>query len=508
VRRRPARGRVGGTMNGMKRSRATHVAVAALLLLLFAGGAYAATVVTELHPYSKTYTERVTVGSKGKQQVVTIVGTVSGTITDQDTYPDPVTVTQTVTVGGTTSTQVTTTAPTTGHGTTTAPTTTAPTTTTVPPPPPSGDCTTTVSPDGTSNTLNAAYQAAVPNDVVCLGSGSYGTQKIGKDFDKPEGVGMVTFRPAPGSTPLLEQLQLGNWGDNLPGPRDIIVEELAINYVITTRAACWAGSCSDTPRPQNILLQRIQAKAVDILHSDGVTVQDSDLRGCVAASGNESGSACMTRTANSSFVTFQRNLIHDAVSADPVNWHIDGMFIMGATDVKVLDNKFYRNMVTNIRIQTCCQNRNNERIHIEGNWFAAPFNDLELTQKRANAIDIDDPRFTPAIPGLKILRNSFGINTRPYFAVLDDGCCNVAPQPGAEIAWNIMQGTPSYSICAPQANEHDNALTQRPGSGSRLCGPGDFFIADPMYVNPDDRFPDFRLMPGSPATGYGSELGG
>jgi hypothetical protein len=491
-------------------------ALAALgLSLFFIGGAYAATVVTELHPYSQTYTGSVTVTTKGKPRVYTVVGTVSGTITDQDTYPDPVTVTQTVTVGETTTAPTTTTTTTTTHPpptTTTAPTTptttTAPTTTAPPPPPPSGDCSTTVSPNGTSSVLNVAYQAAVPGDVVCLDSGNYGAQKIGKDFDKPEGVGMVTFRPAPGATPLIDQLYIGHWGDNLPGPRDIIVEDLAINYVMTMRAACWQGSCDDTPRPQNILVQRVQAKAVDVFHSDGVTVQDSDLRGCVAATGDESGSACMTRTANSSFVTFQRNLIHDALSADTVNWHIDGMFIMGATDVKILDNKFYRNMVTNIRVQTCCQNRNNERIHIEGNWFAAPFNDLALTQKRANAIDIDDPRYTPAIPGLKILRNSFGVDTRPYFAVLDDGCCNVAPQPGAEIAYNIMQGMPSYSICVPQANEHDNAVTQRPGSGSKLCGPGDFFIDSPMYVNPDDRNPDFRLLPGSPAAGYGANLGG
>lgn len=83
----------------MKRFLAIGVAV----LALGSGGFIAAAaIVVEEHPYTKGYTDYVTINSKGKVSVFTVSGSVSGTITDTDTIPDPVTVTQTVTPPGTT----------------------------------------------------------------------------------------------------------------------------------------------------------------------------------------------------------------------------------------------------------------------------------------------------------------------------------------------------------------------------------------------------------------------
>lgn len=96
-----------------------YVVTAIVLALLLAAGAYASTVVvTDVDTFSKTYTDRVTVSSKGKTNVYTVTGTVSGTSTEYHTVSTP-DQTVTVTVTGTT-------------------TTSPPTTTTTPPPPPTG----------------------------------------------------------------------------------------------------------------------------------------------------------------------------------------------------------------------------------------------------------------------------------------------------------------------------------------------------------------------------------
>ncbi len=150
------------------------------LALLFAGGAYAATVVTELHPYSRSYTDRVTVASKGRTNVYTVTGTVAGTITDLDTYPDPVTVTQTVTETATTAPPPATTAP--------PPTTTEPPTTTAPPPPPPPAASAYLSPTGSDaspctqvapcRTFQRGYNIAPPGTSVEVACGAYGGQPI------------------------------------------------------------------------------------------------------------------------------------------------------------------------------------------------------------------------------------------------------------------------------------------------------------------------------------------
>ncbi len=130
-----------------------------LIAALFITGAYAATIVTEVHPFSQSYTDRVTVSSRGKQQVVTVTGTVTGAITEQDTYPDPSTVTVT--------TVQTVTAP--------PSTTTAPTTTTTPPDPEPPSSGITVLP---GQSWQAAADLAAPGSVISVAPGQHGEQGI------------------------------------------------------------------------------------------------------------------------------------------------------------------------------------------------------------------------------------------------------------------------------------------------------------------------------------------
>jgi hypothetical protein len=140
------------------------VIAAATIALLLSAGVYAATVVTELHPYTETVTVRV----KNQTQVFTV----RGTITDQDTLPDPTTVTVRETVTETV-------------GTTTAP----PTTTTTPPPPPPGDV--TLSP------VEPNPLSSDPNWFPVGTWGSYNTFQGNRDLDASIGINTYVWLADP-----------------------------------------------------------------------------------------------------------------------------------------------------------------------------------------------------------------------------------------------------------------------------------------------------------------------
>lgn len=162
--------------------------------MLFAGGAYAATVVTEYLPYSNV----VTIQSKGKSQLFTV----SGTITDLDTYPDPSTVTQTQTV------------------TVTSPGTT--TTNPTPPPPPAGSF--YISPTGNDanncsqstpcRTWNKANSVCSNGDTVFVETGNYGFVSLRGSNGRTS---PCTFIPAFGAVVTTSALDLGIWQTCSPG---------------------------------------------------------------------------------------------------------------------------------------------------------------------------------------------------------------------------------------------------------------------------------------------------
>jgi hypothetical protein len=165
------------------------VLLAVFCVLLLAGGGYAAAqaVVTELHPYSQAYTERVTIGNKNRTQIFTVTGTVQGTITDQDTLPDPVTVTSppvTVTV-------------TTGTTTSEPPPTT--TTNPPPPPPPTDPEVELRQPDGGAG-FYGNFANPLPTDpsYFPIGTwGSYNTTQANRDSDAAAGLNLYVWLADP-----------------------------------------------------------------------------------------------------------------------------------------------------------------------------------------------------------------------------------------------------------------------------------------------------------------------
>jgi hypothetical protein len=92
---------------------------------------------------------------------------------------------------------------------------------------------------------------------------------------------------------------------------------------------------------------------------------------------------------------------HNVTSTDLANYHVDGFAVFGGENVTLRSNKFYGNMITNIRVQNCCGNTPIRNLVIENNWFAASLQG-DGVSTNANGLDIDS-----SIPGLQIRFNSF-----------------------------------------------------------------------------------------------------
>jgi hypothetical protein len=459
------------------------IAAIIAMALLFVGGAYAATVVTETHVVQGTCTT-----AKNNRICNWIT-----TITDEDTVPDPVTVTVT---GSTPTTTATTTGTTTTHPTT--PTTTTPPPPPPPPPPPTDTCTVVLQPNTDDNALNAAYQAAAPGATICLATGNFGYQLVQADPDKAIGSARVTIRPLAGNIPLFSKLSLGFEQINARPPNDLTLKDFYAGYFLV-----WGS--------RNVSAFNLSGTGFDVFRYDGndpnefvgeaegadVLVQGGNWGPCEAP--RQEG--CTVRIIGTRIVV-DGVTIHDVTSTDLVNFHVDGMFVRGCTDCKVLNSKFYGNWITNIRVQNCCQLPAIRNLEIADNWFACPRTGPDLgTVCRWDGIDID-----ANIPGLRVHHNSFAPYTGVLWAVTGDGCCEYIPQSDAEEQRNIEAAWPDYSPCVPGLRVIENARTPRGGeyNGYRICG-SDVFVGDPMYVNPSNGADmDYRLQPGSPAAGYGS----
>jgi hypothetical protein len=240
---------------------------------LFVGGAYAATTVTELHVWTATITQ----SAKGKQSFLTI----SGTVTDQDTYPDPVTVTQTVTESVTTE-----------PPTTTAPsptTTTVPTTTTTPPPPTAasvylsatGSDANPCTQAAPCRTFQRGYNVATPGSTVSVACGAYGGQPVQRNGKpQPTPIAFVSATPRCAKTGgIFLGADTGSESGNAPA---ITLDGLDIEGTVN---CMWTGGGP----LRNITVQNSWLH--DVTNSFGDALQCGDSED-LTSKGNEYGPYC------------------------------------------------------------------------------------------------------------------------------------------------------------------------------------------------------------------------
>jgi chitodextrinase len=329
-----------------------------------------------------------------------------------------------------------------------------------PPPPPSSSSTALVVSTNGADTnpctsvlpcrsFGRAYKAAAPGATVLVMAGTYPGQEISDDPAKQSGAPVV-FQPSGGAVTVNGTLDFGQDQFNRLGPKGVTIKDMTITYL-----HAWAGS------------ERLTWENIDAVHFDMDAV-DSVVRGgdygpCQAPRDDPS---CLSRVlGNARNVLVENASFHDITSTDLGNFHVDGFAVFGGANVTLRNNKFYGNMITNIRVQNCCGNTPISNLVIENNWFAPPLQG-DGVSINANGIDIDNN-----VPGLKIRFNSFAEGGYPQIT---------ASQSDAELTGNLF----TNATCASGARYSYNVF--KPWSetqGQGACGSTDKKVSTLGYAS-------------------------
>lgn len=294
-----------------------------------------------------------------------------------------------------------------------------------------------------------AYKAAAPGANVFVAAGTYGSQEIGLDATKPSSGAPIVFQPSAGTVTVNGNIDFGQDQFDRLGPENVTVRSMNVKYMRS-----WRGS-------QNLRWENIDGMHFDVLDSANVTISGGDFGPCQAPRDDLS---CVSRIAGtSSNVVVENTSIHDVTSTDLVNYHVDGMFIRGGSNIVIRNSKFWGNMITNIRVQEqpCCANTN---LLIENNWFNVPLQG-DGVSARSDAINVD----TPVRGNLTIQFNSFAESAGPQV---------VGP---ALVKGNLMQN----ATCAPGVTYAYNMFIPFSAfTGQSPCGPTDKKVASFGYAAP------------------------
>jgi hypothetical protein len=296
-----------------------------------------------------------------------------------------------------------------------------------------------------------------------VGGGSYGAQLISNDPSKASGA-RVFFQPAAGASVSVARFDLGQDPRDLRGPKHVLVKDMAVTYMVA-----WTGS-------DDLVWQNIRGKHFDLIGATNVRIVGGDFGPCQAPAEDL---ACVPRIAGGGNVVLDGVTIHDMTSTNP-DYHVDGLFIRGSTNVVVRNSKFRGNMITNIRIQPqdCCSNAN---ITLENNWFAPPLQSPG-GMTRSDGIDVDVPA-----SGLLIRNNSFGEGVGIQLAGNYSGT-------STRIVNNLLT---SFG-CIPGVEYSNNVFIPfSPYNGQSPCGRTDKKVSTFGYAN-NNGF-DYHLALRSPA---------
>jgi len=304
---------------------------------------------------------------------------------------------------------------------------------------------------------------AAAGATVLVAPGTYPNQEISEDPAKLTGASVV-FEPAGGAVTINGTLDFGQDQYGRKGPKGVTVRNMNVTYLRS-----WEGS-------ERLLWENIDSVHFD-MNAKNSTVRGGDYGPCQAPRDDPS---CLSRiSGTSSNVLVENASFHNVTSTDLANYHVDGMAIFGGENVTIRGNKFYANMITNIRVQNCCGNLQIKNLLIEDNWFAAPLQGDNVSTN-ANGIDIDN-----AIPGLKIRFNSFAEGGYPQIATA---------QPDAQLTGNLLTHvscvtgvTYSYNVFKPWSEFQ----------GQSPCSSTDKKVTSLGYASGG-----FRLATSSPAIDY------
>ena len=314
-------------------------------------------------------------------------------------------------------------------------------------------------------TFDRAYRLAKPGQAIEVAAGEYPPQMISLDVSK-QSTKPVVIRSAPDATVSVPLLDFGQAQLSLAGPRYVTVRNLHVGLV-----RAWAGA-------DGIIWENLDARYFGIFGAKNVTLRGGDYGPCEAP--REGG--CESFIAGgASHIVLDHVYLHDITTADPANYHVDGVFLRGATDVVIRNSRFRGNHVDNLRLQdqACCPNQD---VLIENNWFGPSLQGNGVM--RADAIDVDTTS-----PRLVIRNNSFGEGA---------GVQLRGDQSGAVLAGNLMAIFP----CAKGVLYSRNVVMTSPAAPSQgACGSTDKRVSHFNYV--DGPGFDYHIAATSPAINAG-----
>ncbi len=321
-------------------------------------------------------------------------------------------------------------------------------------------------------TLQRGYRVAKPGQTVQIQPGAYPGQQLA--FDPSKTGTAIVLNGSSGVT--LGALELGQGPQGTRGPQHVVISNLIVAGVVRV----WDGSA-------DVELRNIHARGFDIVYGassapppDNVRVIGGDFGPCEATS---FAGDCTSRMVGTNLLVDGAR-IHNVTSADLNTYHVDGVFVRGCQGCTIKRSLFYGNMITNIRVQNCCQLPPNTNIAIENNWFAPALQGDNVTP-RGDAIDFDDP-----VAGLVVRNNSFAESAGPALARADWTGTN------ARLVNNLMM---NFACVTGVTYSHNIFVPFSPFTGNNPCGPTDRRVSSFGYV--DGRSFNYHVTPSSPAIG-------
>ena len=308
-----------------------------------------------------------------------------------------------------------------------------------------------------------------------LAPGTYESQTLEYDPTK-NSPKRVVIQTRAGEKAIIPRLDLGQSQFDVRSPKHVTLQGLNIGYTVV----------HDGMGAVDITLRDIDGKTFDIAGGEDIRVIGGDFGPCTVPA--DFPSPCVSRIGGTARgVVVDGATFHDMRSTDLIN-HVDGMAIFGGQRIVIRRSRFYRNMITNIRVQNCCGNVPLRDLTLENNWFAPPLQGDAANSIRADGINVDS-----AVPNLLIRNNSFDERTGPLFA--------------ETVAWS---GTNTRLIgnmmrrfgCVDGLTYARNLFIPFSSSiGTSPCGPSERRVRSFGYMNSDGF--DFHLTLRSPALGRG-----
>lgn len=308
--------------------------------------------------------------------------------------------------------------------------------------------------------LDAANNVCDAGDVVYVRTANaYAGETI---TDSNSRSGMCTIEPEPGTGKIRVTTDVAFGVPGGDGPDWLTVRGVQCGpATFTNEAELFVWDDTDS-----VVLDGWDCASFDIFSDGGVTVSNGDWGPC----GSSASRKCVPRVARSN-VSLVGNAFHDIQcgtgSAAQCNlYHTDGLAIFGGSNITLRGNVFYRNDITNVRIQTCCGNVPLANLVIDTNVFMRPCIDAGTGANCTGAFRSDGVDVDSSVPGLVVRFNTFA--DQAYLQCTGPSGCGTAANP-ALVMGNIMSA-PDGMCSTPNTTLSYNAFNAWGGGSGARCG--------------------------------------